>query len=101
MLETIIPIGITLIQQLLGSGSVLASPVIKYAIEFITTVTPVVIQEYKDLKPIVKNIITALKADPSTLPAQLEDLQKSEVLIDAAFEAEAARAIAEDEAAKD
>lgn len=98
MLETLIPIGITLIQQLLGSGSILASPVVKYAVEFITTVTPVVIQEYKDLKPIVKNIITALKADPSTLPTQLEELEKAEVLIDAAFEEAAAKAIAEDDA---
>lgn len=100
-METLIPAGIALIQQLLGSGSLLASPVVKYAIEFITAATPVVIQEYKDLKPVVKNIITALKADPSTLPTQLDDLEKLEIDIDAAFEAEAARAIAEDNNASD
>lgn len=100
-MEALIPAGISLIQQLLGSGSVLASPIIRYAVEFVTAATPVVIQEYKDLKPVVKNIITALKADPSTLPTQLEDLEKAEVLIDAAFEESAARAIAEDDAATD
>lgn len=100
MLETLIPAGISLIQSLIG-GSALTSPIIKYAVEFVTAAAPTVIQEYKDLKPVVKNIITALKADPSTLPAQLEDLEKAEVLIDAAFEAAAAKAIAEDKAATD
>lgn len=99
-MEALIPAGLSLIQTLIG-GTSLAAPVIKYAVEFVTAAAPVVIQEYHDLKPIVKNIIVALKADPLTLPTQLEELEKSEIIIDAAFEAEAARAIAEDEAATD
>lgn len=99
-MEALIPAGLSLIQSLLG-GTALESPIIKYAVEFVTAAAPVVVQEYKDLKPVVKNIITALKADPSTLPTQLEDLEKSEVLIDAAFEASAVKAIAEDDAATD
>lgn len=100
MLETLIPAGISLIQNLIG-GTALTSPIVKYAVEFVTAAVPVVIKEYKDLKPVVSNIITALKADPSTLPTQLEELEKSEILIDAAFEEAAAKAIAEDEAATD
>jgi len=38
----------------------------------------------------VKNIIIALKSDPSTIPAQLKELRALEVRMDAAFDAAAA-----------
>ena len=95
LLETLIPAAVTLISQLIKSTS-LTSPIINTAVEVITAVTPTVIQEYKSLKPIVKNIITVLKSDPTTHMDQLAALEEAEIKIDADFEAEAARAIAED-----
>lgn len=60
---------------------------------------PIIKQEYTDLLPIVKNIVLALKADPSTTAAQLDDLDKMEIQIDADYETAAAAAAAEDAAA--
>lgn len=60
---------------------------------------PIIKQEYTDLLPIVKNIVLALKADPSTTAAQLDDLDKMETQIDADYEMAAAAAAAEDAAA--
>lgn len=65
----------------------------------ITSLIPIIVQEYKDLVPIVKNIITALKADPSTLPAQLDALDEAEKQLDADYDDAFARAQAEDAAA--
>lgn len=59
-------------------------------------VVPVVVKEAQDLTPIVKNIITTLKADPATTGAQLAALIEQEAVLDAAFDAAAAAAEAED-----
>jgi hypothetical protein len=97
-METLIPIVIGLIQQSLPfiAGK---APAIASAISIITAVTPTVVTTYKALKPIVGRIIATLKADPSTLPDQLAQLQAAEVLLDADFDAAAAAALVEDEAA--
>lgn len=65
-------------------------------LDALVKVVPVVIQEAQDLMPIVKNIITALKNDPATTPAQLETLAALDAQVDAAFDAAAAAAEAED-----
>lgn len=61
-----------------------------------TDIVPVVMQEYRDLVPIVRNIITALKADPATSADQLAELEAMEAQWDAEFDAAAAAALAED-----
>lgn len=94
-MESIIPAAIGLISSLLGSAK-LTTPIITGIIDVVTAATPVVIKEYKDLKPIVKNIIAVIKADPATQKEQLEVLKTSEVQLDADFEAAATAALAED-----
>jgi hypothetical protein len=99
-MEAIIPAGIALLQQLVSSSS-LTSVLIKSAVEFVVAVAPVVVKEYQDLKPIVSNIITALKASPEALPDQLAALQAAEVLLDSNFETAAAKSLEEDKTATD
>lgn len=94
-MEQLIPAAIGLISSLLTSAK-LTTPLIDGIISVVSAATPVIIQEYKDLKPIVANIIAVVKADPATQVAQLEALKVSEVQLDAAFEAAAAAAQADD-----
>ncbi|MEH2690493.1 hypothetical protein DXU04_37155 [Bradyrhizobium diazoefficiens] len=90
MLTTIL----SLISALVPAGTNAA--LIEKIVAALIQIVPVVVKEYQDLVPIVRNIIGALKADPSTTAAQLEQLQALEVQWDADFEAAAAAAIAED-----
>ncbi|MCK1536899.1 MULTISPECIES: hypothetical protein [unclassified Bradyrhizobium] len=83
-----------LISALVPAGTNAA--LIEKIVEALIAIVPVVVKEYQDLVPIVRNIIGALKADPSTTAAQLAQLQQLEVQWDADFEAAAAAAIAED-----
>jgi len=77
-----------------GTTAVLVEKIIAMLIQII----PVVVKEYSDLLPIIRNIIAALKADPATTSAQLDQLQKVEVEWDSEFEAAAAAALAADKA---
>jgi len=94
-MEQLIPAAIGLISSLLSTTK-LTTPLVTGIIDVVSAATPVIIQEYKDLKPIVSNIIAVVKADPATQIEQLEALKKSEVLLDADFDAAAAAALAED-----
>ena len=89
---------LSLIAMLLPAGGNAA--LVEKIIEALTALYPIVVREYQDLLPIVKNIITALKSDPSTTAAQLDALDKMEAQLDADFEAAATAAAVEDAAAK-
>jgi hypothetical protein len=88
---------LSLIAMLLPAGGNAA--LVEKIIEALTALYPIIVREYQDLLPIVKNIITALKADPSTTATQLDALDKMEAQLDADFEAAATAAAAEDAAA--
>lgn len=90
MLTTILSLISTLVPA--GTNAALIEKIVAALIQIV----PVVVKEYQDLVPIVRSIVAALKADPSTTAAQLEQLQRLEVEWDADFEAAAAAAIAED-----
>lgn len=88
---------LALIEQLVPSST--SAALVEKIIAVLIHLIPVIVQEYKDLLPIVQNIITALKADPSTTAQQLATLEELEIQYDADFEAAAAAAEAEDAAA--
>jgi hypothetical protein len=94
-MELIIPAAISLISSLLSSTK-LTTPLITGIIDVVSAATPVIIKEYKDLKPIVSNIIAVIKADPSTQLDQLKALEQYEIQLDAEFDEAAAAAQAED-----
>ncbi len=66
-------------------------------IETLTEVVPLVVKEYQDVAPLIKNIIAALKGGEVTQD-QLDQLDALEAQIDAAFDAAWAKAQEEDKA---
>jgi hypothetical protein len=102
-MEALVPLVLSLIEQALpaiaGSSALgTTAPMIAKIINTLVVLAPVISQEYKDLKPRVAAVITALKADPATNAAQIEVLEAQEVLLDAEFDDAAAAALAEDAA---
>jgi hypothetical protein len=88
---------LSLIAALLPAGA--NGALIEKIIEALVALIPIIVQEYKDLVPIVKNIIVAAKGDPATTIEQLNSLDAMETQLDADYEAAAAAAAAEDAAA--
>lgn len=85
---------LALIEALLPAGT--NAVLIGKIIDALIALYPIISQEYKDLMPIVKNIIVALRSDPSTTTAQLDALDVMEAQLDADFDAAATAAEAED-----
>lgn len=65
---------------------------IDLAIQILSQALPAIIKEAQDLAPIVRNIITALKADAAITADQWAALDALEARIDAEFDAAAAAA---------
>lgn len=72
----------------------------------LVALVPIVQQEYKDLVPILsniiamgKNVVAGTSADPATITAMLDQLDAAEATLDAAYDEAAALAAAEDAAA--
>lgn len=87
---------LALIQILLpniGTASVVGK-----VIEAMVQIIPFLVQEYKDLLPMARNIIAALSTNPATTAEQLATLQALDAQCDQAFEAAASNALAEDAA---
>lgn len=96
-MSAIITTVLSLIQSLLPAlGSAGGASLVERIVATLLQLIPVLIKEYADLLPIVKNIITALKGDESTTAAQFEVLEQLDAQVDEAFEAAAAKAEAED-----
>lgn len=103
-MESLIPIILGLLEQalpLLGASPTVtaAAPMVAKAVQMIVAITPFIKQEYVDLKPRVKAIIAAYKADPATNLEQIAILEEQEVALDAEFDQAASDALAEDAAA--
>ena len=65
-------------------------------ITLLEQIIPVVIKEYQDVAPFVKNIIDALKGNSTITPDQLAQLDILDAQVDQEFEAAATAAEAED-----
>ncbi len=75
------------------------SALIEKIVAALIALAPMISQEYQDLKPIVSNILTALRSDPASTTAQLDSMDAFEAQLDADYETAAAAAAAEDLAA--
>lgn len=72
-----IPAVLELIKSLVPSlASSASSNVVSSTVSVLAEYTPLVVAEYKALRPIVENAITAIRANPNTLPEQLEKLRE-------------------------
>jgi hypothetical protein len=90
--SNIIPVILSLLQQLLPALS--NSKTIQTIVSTLIALVPVIIQEYKDLLPIVKNIISALQGKDEITPEQMIELKALNKLVDDEFEAALAARIA-------
>lgn len=87
---------LALLQQLIpviGNAGAVAK-----VIAALVQIIPLIIQQYNDLLPMVKNIINALSDHPASTDEQIASLKALNKQVDDAFEAAAAAALAEDAA---
>ena len=82
---------LTQISGLSGEASVIGN-----IISTLTQLIPVLVKEYEDVVPAIKNIIAALSSNPAATADQLAQVQVLDAATDAAFEAAATSATAED-----
>lgn len=86
---------LTLVSSLVPTIGGTASTV-GMVINTLTEVVPLVVKEYQDVAPFVKNIITALKNGSEVTQDQLDQLDALEAQIDAAFDTAWAKTQEED-----
>ena len=100
-MEALLSLSLNLITKILPQIPILASPIVSDIIKTVTVATPIVMSTYKDLKPIVANIIKGLKNSGNITEDDWNALIEAEKLIDEDFDKAAAAALAEDETAKE
>lgn len=83
--------------QIVAPGATTAT--IAKVIELLTALIPVLVQEYKDLLPIVQNIIAVLQSSDDITDAQWDALDAMSTQYDSEFQAALAAAKAQDAAA--
>ncbi len=96
-MDAVIQLSLGLLQQLLPSLSVANAGLVAKIVEGLVALMPVLIKEYRDVLPMVKNVIAVLKDHTAVTPEQLGALQTLEAQIDADFETAATKALAEDQ----
>ncbi len=100
-MEALLSLSLNLITKILPQIPILASPIVSDIIKTVAVATPIVMSTYKDLKPIVANIIKGLKNSGNITEEDWNALIEAEKLIDEDFDKAAAAALAEDETAKE
>ena len=100
-MEALLSLSLNLISKILPQIPILASPIVSDIVKTIAVATPIVMSTYKDLKPIVANIVKGLKNSGNLTEEDWNALIEAEKLIDEDFDKAAAAALAEDEAAKE
>lgn len=65
-------------------------------ISTLTEVVPLIVKEFQDVVPFVKNIITTLRGNSEVTQDQLDQLDILEAKVDAAFDAQVTRVTEED-----
>lgn len=95
-MEALIPVGISLIQSLIPSLPTASAGVIAGVIQALTVWTPLVIKEYKALKPVVLDAIDAIENNTASTVDQVKALRALVAADDAEFDAALAKSRAED-----
>ena len=97
-MNAVIQLTLTLLAQIapqLGSANV---ALIEKIINGLVVLIPILIKEYKDLVPHIKNIIEVLKNSGNLTETQWNTLIELETKVDAEFDQAASNALADDEA---
>ena len=85
---------LSVIGQIAGSAG---ATTVTSIIGMLSQIIPVLIKEYQDVVPFIKNIIAALKDNGSVTADQVAQLEALDAKVDQEFEAAAAAAQAEDQ----
>lgn len=91
-----ITIGMTLIQALIPSLPTASSAVVSAAISALTAWTPLIVNEYKALKPVVSDAIDAIENNSASTAEQIATLRALVAADDAEFDAALAKSRSED-----
>ncbi len=94
-MQAIVPLLLSILEEVAPGA---ATTVIEKVINLLVALIPILIQEYKDLLPIVQNIIVALQQSDDISDAQWDALDAMSAQIDAAFQAALEAAKAQDAA---
>jgi hypothetical protein len=97
LIELVVPAFAALLKALLPSLPTASASIVTATVEAVAAYTPIVIAEYKALKPILSNAIETLKANPHTTAEQLVNLRAMNAQVDADFDEALAKARTEDE----
>jgi len=100
-MEALLSLSLNLISKILPQIPILASPIVSDIIKTVSVATPIVMSTYKDLKPIIANIIKGLKNSDNITEDDWNTLIEAEKLIDEDFDKAATAVLAEDETAKE
>lgn len=100
-MEALLSLSLNLISKILPQIPILASPIVSDIIKTVSVATPIVMSTYKDLKPIIANIVKGLKNSGNITEDDWNTLIEAEKLIDEDFDKAATAALVEDEAAKE
>lgn len=80
LIATFLSMLLSIIPQMTNSQAV------TNVINWLQQIIPLLVQEYQDVLPSVKNIIALLKANGAVTPDQVATLQAQEAVIDKAFD---------------
>lgn len=95
-MEALLPLALKLLSTVAPQ---LTGGAVGQAIQLLAVAVPAAITTAKDLMPIIKVSIDAIRGNPATTPEQLAELDAIEAKIDADYDAASAAAKAEDDAA--
>lgn len=95
-MQAIISLALTLLSQVAPQLGGANATLIAQIVNGLVALIPLIIKEYQDAIPFIRNVITLLKNNNAITPEQLQQLDTLETQIDAAFEIAAANALAED-----
>ncbi len=98
-MQAIISLALTLLERVVPQLAGANAPLISQIVSGLVALVPLLIKEYNDAIPFIKNVIALLKGNNAITSDQLQTLDTLETQIDAAFEVAAANALAEDAAA--
>lgn len=97
-MQAIIQLALTLLEQIVPQLAGANASLIEKIVEGLIALIPLLIKEYTDAIPFIRNVIALIKGNGNVTPEQLQTLDDLEAQIDAAFEAAATNAQTEDKA---
>lgn len=95
-MNAIIQLALTLLEQIAPQIAGANASLIEKIVEGLIALIPLLVKEYQDAIPFIRNVIALIKGNGNVTAEQLQTLDDLEIQIDAAFETAATNALADD-----